>query len=85
MNIDINNLKSDCVNGNFKKWDSNIHKIYGGCAHIGAQALAAICDEGQALGGKNKLEILRIHDLVLMEYNNILIELGHYNKKGQGF
>ena len=78
INMFADNLKSDIAalhkslqDKNYEEWDSWVHKIYGACSHIGAHALAAVCDEGQGLVPNKINKISETHDAILNEYERV--------------
>ena len=48
-----------------------MHKIYGASSHIGANALAEICDQGQSLFPERKDKIPEFHRAVIREYRRV--------------
>jgi signal transduction histidine kinase/DNA-binding NarL/FixJ family response regulator len=78
VNIFLDNLKADITalqkaydQKGFEDWDSWAHKLYGACAHIGASAMAKICDEAQTLYPEKTDQIPRLHETILREYKRI--------------
>lgn len=68
---DIQALQVSLRDRNYEEWDSWVHKIYGASSHIGANALASVCDEGQSLFPKRKDKIPELHQAVIREYQRV--------------
>lgn len=68
---DIQALQKSLRDKNYEEWDSWVHKIYGASSHIGANALAEICDQGQSLFPERKDKIPEFHRAVIREYRRV--------------
>ena len=71
LKVDFDNLSRAYEAQQYHEWDSAVHKLYGACAHIGAHALATICDEAQSLPGPEKETIKALHEAILSEYQRV--------------
>jgi len=68
---DIQALQVSLRDKNYEEWDSWVHKIYGASSHIGANALADVCDEGQSLFPERADKIPELHQAVIREYQRV--------------
>ena len=75
----VDNLKNDIAAldksfqaKDYQEWDSWVHKIYGACSHVGAAAMADICDRAQSLTDGQEGEIPVIHAKIMAEYQRIM-------------
>lgn len=75
LHIDIKSLQAALDSGNYKDWSAIIHKIYGGCANLGAKRMAALCDTAQDIPSDNVLEIQRAHEKILYHSRAAIQEL----------
>ena len=48
-----------------------MHKLFGACAHIGARALAEICDAAQAVSVDQVEEVHAYHKKIWAEYKRV--------------
>jgi signal transduction histidine kinase/CheY-like chemotaxis protein/HPt (histidine-containing phosphotransfer) domain-containing protein len=71
LQADISHLQSSLADKNYEEWDSAVHKLYGACAHFGAHAMAALCDEAQSLSEGNINDIEKIHHLIIHQYKQL--------------
>ncbi len=71
LNSDIAALQTSFENRDFEAWDSWVHKLYGACVHIGAYAMAHICERGQEISRADNKKIPKIHQAVLEEYKRV--------------
>lgn len=78
LNKDIDELKGYFQAQNLKDWDACIHKIYGGCSHVGALDMANLCDHGQSLYPDLLHEIPTCHHGVVAEHAKVLNALSAY-------
>lgn len=90
INMFVDNLRNDITalhqslqDKNYEAWDSWVHKIYGACSHIGANALAEICDEGQTLVPEKTHKIPEVHGVILNEYKRVQNYLKERQKERQ--
>ncbi len=72
LETDIKGLQESFNSHDFERWDSFAHKLYGGSAHIGATAMAEICDQAQCLGDHNDEDKIKaIHSKILEQYRHL--------------
>ena len=65
---DIKKLESSFETKNYEDWDEMAHKLYGACAHIGAYAMAKICDQAQMLSANDTDNIIKLHHAIIGQY-----------------
>lgn len=79
IQVFVENLKTDITEmhkslkaRDYVGWDSWVHKLYGSSSNVGANALAAVCDEGQLLCEKQDIQkIHETHKHILIEYKRV--------------
>jgi len=83
LHIFIDNLEQDVdalihsfQTGDDEQWDAMAHKLYGSCSHIGAYALAAACNDAQALSSAppetdQAAEMKHAHDAILYHFDRL--------------
>lgn len=71
MQVDLNHLQKSFNDENYEEWDNWAHKLYGACSHIGARALAEICDKAQTLFPEKTEKIPEMHKAILTEYEHV--------------
>lgn len=71
LKSDISDLQKSLDAENYEEWDSWVHKLYGACSHVGANALAEICDKGQSLSPDETTQIQQTHAVILDEYQKV--------------
>lgn len=78
IEIFINNLKQDVITlersyraKDYKKWDEVAHKLYGASSHMGADALAGVCDQAQSLSHNERERMKDIHPAIIQEYYRV--------------
>ena len=69
LDNDIRSLSNSFKNKDYKSWDEWAHKLFGACAHIGANAMASICDEAQSLSTDDENIIETLHLDILKQYD----------------
>ena len=78
LEIFLTNLKDDIssmhkcyLTNNFEEWEKWAHKLYGACAHIGANAMADICDQAQFVKANDNVRMKDLHHDILDEYKKL--------------
>lgn len=71
LQIDITELEKSYEKNNYEMWDSFAHKLFGACSHIGADAMAEICDKVHTLKPSQTERLTQIHRTILTEYKNL--------------
>lgn len=68
---DVKHLQQSFDDKNYEEWDGWAHKLFGACAHVGANAMACICDEAQSLSSTeiDKMEVL--HHGIIEQYSRV--------------
>ncbi len=64
---DLGSLQKNFRNNNFDGWEAIAHKLRGASAHMGAYALAEICDQAQSLSSGESGKMKELHPLILSE------------------
>ncbi len=67
LDIDLKNLEKNFHDRNFKGWEAVAHKLHGASAHMGACALADICDRAQSLPLEDAERMKDLHQTILSE------------------
>ena len=71
LEMDLTALRDSFEKGDRDKWDNIVHKICGSCFHVGANALAQICDEAQALPDGAGERVPQLHEAIIDEYEKV--------------
>lgn len=69
---DIATIQTSLNKKDYTKWSQYVHKLYGSCSHIGANALAKVCHKGQDLPKSDTNEIHEAHSTIMKEYRVLL-------------
>lgn len=56
---------------NYEEWSVWVHKLFGACAHIGARALADICDAAQSVPVAELDKVQAYHKKIWAEYKRV--------------
>lgn len=67
LEIDLKNMKKSFRDKNFNEWEAIAHKLHGASAHMGAYALADLCDQAQSLSSEEIEKTNDLHQLILNE------------------
>ncbi len=70
LKIDITEIERAHANNNYKLWDESVHKLYGGCLHVGAKGLAHACDQAQSINEDDNIE--SYHRTIMGEYQKLI-------------
>lgn len=69
--VDMHALQADFRHKDYKAWLGGVHKICGACSHVGANALADICNKGQNLSPDDVKGIHLLHMKIVNEYKRV--------------
>ncbi len=71
LELDLNRLQNSFSKENFHEWEAVAHKLHGASVHMGAYALADICDRAQSLPAGEEGQMKDLHPLILMESHRL--------------
>jgi len=75
LNIDKAELIDAHSNKNYSKWNDVVHKIYGACAHIGADQLSEICNFAQDENSQDLIETIDNYQFKITRALDALLNL----------
>jgi len=67
LDLDLQNLQQSFHDNDFTEWEAMAHKLCGSSSHMGAFALADICDQAQSLSAAEAGRMKELHQLILNE------------------
>lgn len=76
LHKDLQNLKQNIADQDYKEWEQTTHKLYGASTNMGAEILAELCEQAQMISHEDTLQIMKTHKDIMHACIELLDQIG---------